>query len=39
MSICKIHMKDTPKVNQAIYQYGTDKVGVYFIAFDEIATK
>jgi len=25
------------KVNQAISQYGTDKVGVYFVAFDEIA--
>jgi branched-chain amino acid transport system substrate-binding protein len=25
------------KVNQAISQYGTDKVGVYFVGFDEIA--
>ncbi|MFL6381237.1 MAG: penicillin-binding protein activator [Nitrososphaeraceae archaeon] len=25
------------KVNQAISQYGIDKVGVYFVAFDEIA--
>jgi ABC-type branched-subunit amino acid transport system substrate-binding protein len=25
------------KVNQAISQYGVDKVGVYFVAFDEIA--
>ena len=25
------------KVNQAISQYGMDKVGVYFVAFDEIA--
>jgi branched-chain amino acid transport system substrate-binding protein len=25
------------KVNQAIFQYGIDKVGVYFVAFDEIA--
>ncbi|MDQ3903470.1 MAG: penicillin-binding protein activator, partial [Thermoproteota archaeon] len=25
------------KVNQAISQYGTDKVGVYFVALDEIA--
>jgi branched-chain amino acid transport system substrate-binding protein len=25
------------KVNQAVSQYGIDKVGVYFVAFDEIA--
>ena len=25
------------KINQAISQYGIDKVGVYFVAFDEIA--
>jgi branched-chain amino acid transport system substrate-binding protein len=25
------------KVNQAISQYGTDKIGVYFVGFDEIA--
>ena len=25
------------KVNQAISQYGTDKVGVYSVAYDEIA--
>jgi branched-chain amino acid transport system substrate-binding protein len=25
------------KVNQAISQYGTDKIGIYFVGFDEIA--